>query len=123
MCCSGQQAHLLTVETRRGLFRIAPHAVDVTTTAGTYEACFTPANAKVALAMTLWEGLQRRLVDIEVLATAAARSPATARTTGRTCSSWTVRYAAGSTYRGPSVSSRVTGQRTHRRYCMRWSPA
>ncbi len=74
MCCCHQQAHLLTVETRRGLFSIAPHAVDVTTYAGTYEACHTPANPMVPLSMTLSEALQRRLGDIEVLTAVAARS-------------------------------------------------
>ena len=37
-CCPGSGAHLLTAEVRRGLFTVAPHAVDVVTTAGTYGA-------------------------------------------------------------------------------------
>lgn len=74
ICCCDQQAHLLAVQTRRGLFTIAPHAVDVTTRAGTYEACHTPPKPTVPLSMTLSQALQRRLGDIEVLTAVAARS-------------------------------------------------
>ncbi len=38
VCCFGQQAHLVTAEVRRGLFSIAPHASDIVTRAGLYQA-------------------------------------------------------------------------------------
>ena len=38
VCCSGRQAHLVTAEIRRGLFSVAPHASDIVTWAGRYQA-------------------------------------------------------------------------------------
>lgn len=74
ICCCGSGAHLLTAQTRRGLFTIAPHAVDVTTSAGTYAACHTPGSPDSPLSVTLSAALQRRLAHIEVQVAAEARA-------------------------------------------------
>jgi hypothetical protein len=75
VCCSGQQAHLVTAELRRGLFSIASHASDISTRAGSYRAHHVAGSAAaVPLMARLSQALQRRLVDIEVAAAAAARS-------------------------------------------------
>ncbi len=74
VCCCGAGAHLLTAQTRRGLFTIAPHAVDVATTAGAYLACHTAASATMPLSVTLSSALQRRLAEMEVTVAVAARA-------------------------------------------------
>jgi hypothetical protein len=75
VCCSGQQAHLVTAELRRGLFSIAPHANDINTRAGKYQAYHVAGGAAgVPLMARLSQALQRRLADVEVAAAAAARS-------------------------------------------------
>ena len=74
VCCCRGGAHLLTAESRRGLFTIAPHAVDVATSAGSYLACHTAASATMPLSVTLSSALQRRLADVEVTVAVAARA-------------------------------------------------
>jgi hypothetical protein len=74
VCCCGQQAHLVLAETRRGLFTVAPRAVDITTWAGAYTACHTAARADRPLSVTLSQALQGRLGEVEVLAAVAARA-------------------------------------------------
>ena len=74
VCCCNQQAHVVLVETRRGLFTVAPHASDIITWAGEYAACRTPANATTPLPVTLSQALQRRLGEVEVSTAIAARS-------------------------------------------------
>lgn len=74
VCCCDQRAHLVLAETRRGLFTIAPHASDITTWAGEYTACRTPANAATPLSVTLSQALQRRLGEAEVRTAIAARA-------------------------------------------------
>ena len=75
VCCCGQQAHLVTAELRRGLFSIAPHASDISTRAGKYQAHHVAGRAAgVPLMARLSQALQRRLADVEVVAAAAARS-------------------------------------------------
>jgi len=74
VCCCGQQAHLVLVETRRGLFTVVPRAVDITTWAGAYAACHTTPNAARPLSVTLSQALQRRLGEVEVRAAVAARA-------------------------------------------------
>ena len=74
VCCCSTGAHLLTAETRRGLFTIAPHAVDVATSAGSYLACHTAASAAMPLSVTLSSALQRRLAEVEVAVAVAARA-------------------------------------------------
>jgi hypothetical protein len=77
VCCCDQQAHVVLVETRRGLFTVAPHASDIMTWAGEYAACRTPANPATPLPVTLSQALQRRLGEIEVSTAIAARSAMT----------------------------------------------
>lgn len=77
VCCCDHRAHLLTAETRRGLFTIAPHAVDVTTNAGTYRACHTTPNPAMPLTVTLSAALQRRLAELELATAIAARTALT----------------------------------------------
>lgn len=74
VCCCDQQAHVAIVETRRGLFTVAPHASDIVTWAGKYSACRTTANAATPLSVTLSEALQRRLGEVEVQTAIAARA-------------------------------------------------
>lgn len=74
VCCCAAGAHLLAAETRRGLFTIAPHAVDVATSAGSYLACHTAASATMPLSVTLSSALQRRLAEVEVTVAVAARA-------------------------------------------------
>ena len=66
VCCCARQAHLVLVETRRGLFTVAPQAGDIMTWAGAYTACHTTPNAARPLSVTLSQALQRRLGDVEV---------------------------------------------------------
>lgn len=74
VCCCESGAHLLTVETRRGLFTIAPHAADVHTSAGTYLACHTTLKEQVPLSVALSSALQARLAEVELVASHAARA-------------------------------------------------
>jgi hypothetical protein len=74
VCCCDQQAHVVLVETRRGLFTVSPHASDIITWAGEYTACRTPANATTPLPVTLSQALQRQLGEVEVSTAIAARS-------------------------------------------------
>ena len=65
----------MTAELRRGLFSIAPHASDINTRAGSYQAHHVAGGtAGVPLMARLSQALQRRLADVEVAAAAAARS-------------------------------------------------
>jgi hypothetical protein len=74
MCCCDHRAHLLTIESRRGLFTVAPHAVDVATTAGVYQACHTAGDDQTPLSVTLSAALQRRLAQVELITAVAARA-------------------------------------------------
>jgi hypothetical protein len=74
VCCCHQQAHIVLVETRRGLFTVAPHATDIVTWAGEYTACRTAANPATPLPVVLSQALQRRLGEIEVQTAIAARA-------------------------------------------------
>lgn len=74
VCCCNHQAHVAKVETRRGLFTVAPHATDITTWAGEYTACRTAANPAAPLSVTLSQALQRRLGEVEVQTAIAARA-------------------------------------------------
>jgi hypothetical protein len=74
VCCCDRQAHVVLVETRRGLFTVAPHASDISTWAGDYQACRTTAKAATPLSMTLSQALQRRLAEVEVITAVAARA-------------------------------------------------
>jgi hypothetical protein len=74
VCCCGQQAHIVLVETRRGLFTVAPRAESIATWAGEYTACHTKAHPDRPLPVTLSQALQRRLGEIEVQVAVAARA-------------------------------------------------
>jgi hypothetical protein len=75
VCCYGRQAHLVTAEIRRGLFSVAPHASEIVTRAGRYQANHvTAGTAGVPLMARLSQALQRRLADVEMVAAAEARS-------------------------------------------------
>src|SRR5580704_6568498 len=74
VCCCGQQAHIALVETRRGLFTVAPRAESIATWAGEYTACRTKAHPDRPLPVTLSQALQRRLGDIEVQVAVSARA-------------------------------------------------
>jgi hypothetical protein len=75
VCCSGQRAHLVMAEMRRGLFSVARHAGDIDTRAGRYQAHYVGSGpAGVPLMARLSQGLQRRLAEIEMITAVAARS-------------------------------------------------
>jgi hypothetical protein len=74
VCCCEQQAHVILVEARRGLFTVAPHARDIVTWAGDYAACRTAPNPAVPMSVTLSQALQRRLAEVEVTTAVAARA-------------------------------------------------
>lgn len=74
VCCCSTGAHLLTGESRRGLFTTAVNAEDVTTSAGDYRVNVTPDNPDENLAVLLGAALQRNLADLEVIVAANARS-------------------------------------------------
>jgi hypothetical protein len=75
VCCCGPRAHLVTAEIRRGLFSVAPHATDIVTRAGRYQAHHVADNtAGGPLLARLSQGLQRQLAEVEKLAATAARS-------------------------------------------------
>jgi hypothetical protein len=74
VCCCGREAHLVHVETRRGLFTVAPNAASIVTWAGEYAACRTAASVTRPLPVTLSQALQRRLGEVEVQAAVAARA-------------------------------------------------
>lgn len=74
VCCCEGRAHVLTVETRRGLFTTAPHAVDVVTSAGTYRASYAKPSPVTPSAVTLSAALQRSLAEVELTTSVAARA-------------------------------------------------
>jgi hypothetical protein len=74
VCCCEQQAHVILVEARRGLFTVAPHARDIVTWAGDYTAYRTAPNPAVPMSVTLSQALQRRLGEVEVTTAVAARA-------------------------------------------------
>ena len=74
VCCCGAGAHLLTSETRRGLFTTASHAVDIDTEAASYAAFCTEPNEMRGLAATLSAALQHQLLELELAAAVEART-------------------------------------------------
>jgi hypothetical protein len=75
VCCYRQQARLVLAEIRRGLFTVAPHASDIATWAGNYEACHVAGKAaSTPLMVRLSQALQRHLADVEVVTAVAART-------------------------------------------------
>jgi hypothetical protein len=74
VCCCQQQAHVILVETRRGLFTVAPHASDIVTWAGAYTASRTTPNPATPMSVTLSQALQRRLGEVELTTAVAARA-------------------------------------------------
>lgn len=76
VCCAGGKARLVSAQLRRGLFSVAPHASDIVTRAGTYQAFPVTAagsNGQGSLMASLSQALQRRLADIEVITATDAR--------------------------------------------------
>jgi hypothetical protein len=77
VCCCADGAHLVASERRRGLFSVAPHASDIDTRAGGYQAHHVRIKRAGAPVMTaLSQSLQRRLAEVEVDVAKAARDAA-----------------------------------------------
>jgi len=75
VCCRTESGtHLLNAEPRRGLFTVAPHAVDVTTGVGIYYVHHTVPEPTRTLATTLSVALQSRLAELELVAAVKARA-------------------------------------------------
>lgn len=77
VCCCAAGAHLVAMESGRGLFSAAPHASDILTWAGGYKAFHVTIKRAGAPVMTaLSQSLQRRLATVEAEAAKAARDAA-----------------------------------------------
>ncbi|TCN32800.1 hypothetical protein EV644_1246 [Kribbella orskensis] len=78
VCCCGRagrrQAHLLAANVRRGLFTIAPHARDIATRSGSYQARRSVPSDSVPLTMVLSNALQKALAGLEVDTAGQART-------------------------------------------------
>jgi hypothetical protein len=74
VCCCDGRAHIVVAEARRGLFTLAGHATDVSTTAGTYTACHTAVCDGVPAIQALSQALQARMGELEVVTALDARA-------------------------------------------------
>ena len=74
VCCCAAGAHLVVTKLRRGLFSVAPHARDILTRAGGYQAHHVTIKRPGAPVIpTLSQSLQGKLADVEKIAAAEAR--------------------------------------------------
>jgi hypothetical protein len=74
VCCCAAGAHLVVTKLRRGLFSVAPHARDIRTRAGGYQAHHVTVKRPGAPVMpTLSQSLQAKLADVEKIAATEAR--------------------------------------------------
>jgi len=81
VCCCAAGAHLMASERRRGLFSVAPHASEILTRAGGYQAHHVKIKRAGAPVMTaLSQSLQRRLAEVEVEVAKRARGAADEKT-------------------------------------------
>jgi hypothetical protein len=79
VCCCAAGAHLVAAKLRRGLFSVAPHASDIRTRAGQYQAHHVRVKRAGAPVMTtLSAALQAKLAEVEAIAATEARGAATA---------------------------------------------
>lgn len=82
VCCCAAGAHLVAIESGRGLFSVAPHASDIPTRAGGYKAFHVTIKRVGAPVMpALSASLQRRLAAVEVEVAKAARDAAAGAST------------------------------------------
>jgi hypothetical protein len=78
VCCCAAGAHLVVTKLRRGLFSVAPHASDIRTRAGQYQAHHVRVKRAGAPVMTtLSQALQGKLAEVEAIAATEARGEAT----------------------------------------------
>ena len=78
VCCCAAGAHLVVTKLRRGLFSVAPHASDIRTRAGQYQAHHVRVKRAGAPVMTtLSAALQGKLAEVEAIAATEARGEAT----------------------------------------------
>jgi hypothetical protein len=74
VCCCAAGAHLVVTKLRRGLFSVAPHASDIRTRAGQYQAHHVRVKRAGAPVMTtLSQALQGKLAEVEAIAATEAR--------------------------------------------------
>lgn len=77
VCCCAAGAHLVAMQSGRGLFSAAPHATDIVTRAGTYQAFHVTVKRSGGPVMAaLSQSLQRRLATVEAETAKAARDAA-----------------------------------------------
>jgi len=77
VCCCAAGAHLVVTKLRRGLFSVAPHASDIRTRAGQYQAHHVRVKRAGAPVMTtLSAALQGKLAEVEAIAATEARGEA-----------------------------------------------
>ena len=77
VCCCAAGAHLVALQSGRGLFSVAPNASDILTRAGGYKAFHvTIKRAGAPVMAALSASLQRRLAAVEVEVAKAARDAA-----------------------------------------------
>lgn len=72
-CCSGQGAHFLEPQIRRGMFTISSEAAPVETWAGTYDARPAALRESRGLAWSLSAALQTKLTELELQVAVDAR--------------------------------------------------
>jgi len=78
VCCCAAGAHLVVTKLRRGLFSVAPHASDIRTRAGQYQAHHVRVKRAGAPVMTtLSQALQGKLAEVEAIAATEARGDGT----------------------------------------------
>jgi hypothetical protein len=76
VCCCAGQAHVVEVQTRRGLFTTAAHATSISTWAGAYKPHASEADPRRPAADALSQALQRELGRVEIITAAQARHAA-----------------------------------------------
>jgi hypothetical protein len=82
VCCCAGQAHVIAVQTRRGLFTPASHATSISTWAGTYQRHDSDADTGWTAVDPLSQALQRELRQVEIDVAASARREASHVTEG-----------------------------------------
>jgi hypothetical protein len=83
VCCCAAGAHLVVAKLRRGLFSVAPHASDIRTRAGQYQAHHVRVKrASAPVVTTLSQALQGKLAEVEAIAATEARDTAGAALPG-----------------------------------------
>ena len=74
LCCCQRGSHLLTSQVRRRLVAFVTKAVDIRTSAGVFEATYSPPDPAAPAMVTLSNTLQARMSELELIVAVSARS-------------------------------------------------